>query len=343
MKTAAIILAAGQSTRMNSDLPKVLHEVCGRPMLFYVLDACRRAGISPIYVVVGHRHELVRAAFADDRDLVWIHQTERKGTGHAVLCCEAAMADIDGNVVVIAGDMPLVRTATVEALLTEHQRTGQAVTLATAVLPDSMAYGRIIRDSSGKLIRIVEERDCTPEQLAIREVNLSYYCFEKSALFEALHKIKPNPLKGEYYLTDAVHIMVSAGQAAGAISAVPPEDAIGINSREELALVGRMMQQRIQRQWMAAGVTLVDPATTWINHGATIGRDTVIQPFTFIDGGSVVGRECRIGPFACLTRGDRLGDGESIGGLSTVERVADRGTSRSGSATRRAPEGAVNR
>ncbi len=324
MKTAAIILAAGQSTRMNSDRPKVLHEVCGRPMLSYVLEACRAAGIGPIHVVIGHRAELVRAAFDRDRDLRWIEQTERKGTGHAVLCCEAALAAFDGKVVVIAGDMPLVRTETIEALLSEHRRSGDPLTLATSILPDPDGYGRIVRDAQGRLQRIVEQRDCTPEQLALNEVNPSYYCFDKRALFAALHKIKPNPLKGEYYLTDTVQILLADGQRVGAIAAVPAEEATGINSREALALVGRIMQARIQRQWMAAGVTLVDPGSTWIQQGAEIGRDTVVYPFTYIAEGASVGRSCRVGPFACLMAGDQVGDGEAVGGYASTGNVGEK-------------------
>ncbi len=311
--TAAIILAAGKSTRMVTDLPKVLHEVCGRPMLAYVLDACRGAGIKRLIVVVGYRKEDVIAAFQGEPGVSFVDQAEQKGTGHAVMVCRDALADFEGDVVVIAGDMPLVRSETLELLLDTHQSRTSAVTLATAVLPDPTGYGRIIRDKYGNLEGIVEESDCTPAQREIREVNPSYYCFDKRLLFEALDQVRPDNVKGEYYLTDALHILVGRGHRALAITAVPPEDAMGINSREHLAEVGRVMQNRIQRRLMASGVTIVDPPNTWIDVRAEIGRDTVIHPFSYIHGRVRIGRRCSVGPFAYLRDGTVLADDVVVG------------------------------
>ncbi len=311
--TAAIILAAGRSTRMVTDLPKVLHEVCGRPMLAYVIDACRAAGIQRLIVVVGYRKEDVIAAFQGEPGVSFVDQADQKGTGHAVMVCRDALADFEGDVVVIAGDMPLVRSETLELLLDTHQSRTSAVTLATAVLPDPTGYGRIIRDKYGNLEGIVEESDCTPAQREIREVNPSYYCFDKRLLFEALEQVRPDNVKGEYYLTDALHILVGRGHRALAITAVPPEDAMGINSREHLAEVGRVMQNRIQRGLMASGVTIVDPPNTWIDVRAEIGRDTVIHPFSYIHGHVRIGRRCSIGPFAYLREGTVLADDVVVG------------------------------
>jgi bifunctional UDP-N-acetylglucosamine pyrophosphorylase / glucosamine-1-phosphate N-acetyltransferase len=306
--TAAIVLAAGRSTRMVTDLPKVLHEVCGRPMLAYVVDACRAAGIERIICVVGYQKDAVVQAFKDEASIVWAEQTEQKGTGHAAMVCREALADFDGNLLVIAGDMPLLRSETLALLVQRHEKERSAVTLATALLEDPSGYGRIIRDEYGNLEGIVEEGDCTPEQRRIKEVNPSYYCFDKGLLFTALDQVRPDNVKGEYYITDALKILIQAGHRAVAVTAVAAEDAMGINSRQQLAEVGRIMQDRIQRNLMTNGVTIVDPRTTWIDVRAEIGQDTVIYPFTYINGRVKIGKHCVVGPFAYLREGTVLKD-----------------------------------
>jgi bifunctional UDP-N-acetylglucosamine pyrophosphorylase/glucosamine-1-phosphate N-acetyltransferase len=308
---AAIILAAGKSTRMNTDRPKVLHEICGRPMLDYILDACRANRIDRILIVVGYQKDQLIAAYSDQSDLTWVEQAEQNGTGHAAMVCEDALRDFEGTLAVIAGDMPLVRPATMTQLLDTHESAGAAATIATTVLEDPTSYGRIIRDANGQLAGIVEHRDCTPEQLEIHECNPSYYCFEKSDLFYALARIDNNNAKGEYYITDAVSVLIQAGKNAGALEAISADEATGINSRRDLATVGRMMQDRIQAEHMENGVTLVDPATTWIEAGACIEPDTVILPFTFIEGSVTIGRHCRVGPFAHVRKGTVLQAGAS--------------------------------
>ncbi len=306
--TAAIILAAGKSTRMVTDLPKVLHEVCGRPMLAYVIDACRAAGIGRIICVVGYRKDEVIKAFADDPALTWVEQVEQRGTGHAAMVCREALADFDGNLLVIAGDMPLLRTETLKLLVQRHEKERSAVTLATAVLEEPTGYGRIVRDEYGNLEGIVEESDCTEPQRRIKEINPSYYCFDKKLLFQALEEVRPDNVKGEYYITDALKILIKNGHRAVAVTAVAAEDAMGINSRQQLAEVGRIMQDRIQRNLMSHGVTVVDPSNTWIDIRAEIGQDTVIYPFTYIHGRVRIGRHCVVGPFAYLRDGTVLDD-----------------------------------
>jgi len=245
-EVAAVILAAGRSTRMKSDLPKVLHEVCGRPMLAYVVDACEQAGVGRVLLVVGHGKEKVVETFGDRGLCSFVEQAEQKGTGHAVLCCREALSGFAGRVLVIAADMPLVRGETLTKLLAENTRTGHAITLATTVLDEPAGYGRIVRDRAGDLLGIVEHNDCTPEQREIHEVNPSYYCFDGRLMFEALGQVGNANAKGEYYITDAVRILIEQGRGGGAIPAVPPEEAMGINSRADLALVARRMQDRIQ-------------------------------------------------------------------------------------------------
>ncbi len=320
-ETAAIVLAAGKSTRMQSDLPKVLHEVCGLPLLSHVLNACRLTGVDRLIVVVGHGKDKVIHRFGAERDVVWVEQTEQKGTGHAVLECRDALQGLDGSVLVVAGDMPLIRRETLAGLIESRERGGDAVTLATTVLDDPTGYGRIIRDSEGALEAIVEDCDCTPDQRDIREVNPSYYCFDAKRLFEALGQLEPATADGEYYLTDVVRILRAAGHDVSASVAVASEEAMGINSRLDLARVSRAMQDRIQLGLMNEGVTIVDPDNTWIESDVSVGRDTIVYPFTMIGAGATIGVGCRIGPFARVGAGETVESGSRIG-LVTCNGVA---------------------
>ncbi|MFH1109007.1 MAG: NTP transferase domain-containing protein [Planctomycetota bacterium] len=312
-EVAAIVLAAGKSTRMKSDQPKVLHEICGRPMLAFVLNTCRLAGVDRLIAVVGHGKEQVIERFAAEHDVVWVEQTEQRGTGHAVLCCREALKGFTGTVLVIAGDMPLVRRETLVDLIEAREQSGDALTLATTMLDDPTGYGRIVRDSAGRLEAIVEHRDCTEAQRGIREVNVSYYCFDADRLFSALKKIEPEATKGEYYLTDTVGILKAGGHEVSALVRVAAEDALGINSRIDLAVVGRAMQDRLQKALVDEGVTIVDPDNTWIEADATVGAETTIYPFTFIGAGATIGERGRIGPFACVRAGETLQDGAVVG------------------------------
>jgi len=305
-ETVAIILAAGGSTRMNTKLAKVLHEVCGRPMLAYVLDACRKIGISKMFVVVGFSADEVKERFADADDIVWVRQDKQSGTGHAVLCCKEYLKDFNGQTLVLCGDGPLIRAATLKTLIDKHKSGHSAATLGTAVLDDPSGYGRIVRDDYGNLQGIVEHSDCSPEQLKIKEINPSNYLFDNKVLFEALETIKPENVKKEYYLTDAVSSILATGHKVEAITAVPPDEAVGINSRAQLSAASKIMQRRIQRRLMEDGVTIVDPDNTWIDARAEIGQDTVIEPFTYIHGEVKIGQGCRIGPFAHLRHGTIL-------------------------------------
>jgi len=305
-------MAAGRSTRMMTERPKVLHEVCGRPMLSYVLEACRANQVSRILVVVGYQKQQLIDHYAGQDDLVWVEQREQHGTGHAVMVCEEALSDFEGTVLVVAGDMPLVRPETMRRLLDTHEDSEAAATIATTILEDPTGYGRIVREADGKLLGIVEHRDCTAEQLAIRECNPSYYAFDKQSLFEALSQTDKDNAKGEYYITDAVKILNQAGRPVQALEAISAAEATGINDRRDLATVNRMMQERIQAELMDRGVTIVDPAKAWIEAGAQIAKDVVILPFSFIETAVKIGRDCRVGPFAHLREGTVVETGTRV-------------------------------
>ena len=318
----AIILAAGQSTRMNTKTAKVLHEVCGRPMLEWVLDACRAAGVQKHIVVVGYGKEQIIDRYKDAGDVEFVEQNEQKGTGHAVMCCRDNLAGFTGQTLILCGDAPLIRTETLNELIGKHEQEKSAVTLATAVMSDPSGYGRIIRDGYGNIQGILEHNDCDERQRAITEINPGYFCFQTPLLLEALDKITPNNVKNEYYLTDALHLLLEDGYKATAVTAVAAEDAMGVNNRQQLSLVGKIMQERIQDRMMGDGVTIVDPPNTWIDARAEIGQDTVIEPFTCISGAVKIGDNCRIGPFAYLYEGAVVPAVSGVGVFQKLKQVS---------------------
>lgn len=253
---SAVVLAAGKGTRMKSDLPKVLHEVGGRPMVCAVIDACLEVGAERVVVVVGHRQELVREALVGyGEKIVYAVQQPQHGTGHAVQCAREALgaAAASGDCLVLAGDGPLIRASTLRELHTRHTGTGSAATLATAIIDDPTGYGRIVRDAKGNFREIVEHKNASEAQRAIREVNPSYYCFRSVDLFAALSKVKKNEASGEYYITDTLALLLGEGKRVEVLAAVPAEDVLSINTPEELAKVDGIYRTRSTKR--AAGVT----------------------------------------------------------------------------------------
>jgi len=236
---------------MKTDVPKVLHEVCGRPMLAYVLDACRQVGVAKIYVVVGFGADQVKERFGSDGDIVWVRQEQQNGTAHAVMCCKEHLADFEGQTLVLCGDGPLIRAETLETVIETHEAENSTMTLATAVLDDPSGYGRIDRNGDGNLRGIVEHKDCTNEQLAINEVNPSYYLFDNKVLFEALDKVRSDNASNEYYLTDALSIIIEAGHKVAAVTAVRAEEAVGVNTKEQLGWMNEIMSRRIEESRMS--------------------------------------------------------------------------------------------
>lgn len=309
----AIILAAGHGKRMKSDKAKVLHEVCGRPMIRYVVDAARGAGAKSIIVVVGYAADQVLEALRDEPDVHFATQTEQLGTGHAVKCCRPLLGDYEGPVMILVGDEPLLRSGPLADLLARQRADKAACLLGTAVVGDPSGFGRILRDSAGRFLRIVEERDCTPEERAIREVNPSCYVFELPLLWDALDRVGTGNAQGEYYLTDAPALLGEMGHKVVALDVLDADDILGVNTRQHLSQAGAVMQKRIQDHWMTEGVTIVDPRNTYIDGQARIGQDTVIYPFSVLTGPVTVGKNCRIGPLAHLREGTILADGVSVG------------------------------
>jgi len=308
---------------MNTKTAKVLHEVCGRPMLEWVLDACRAAGVQKHIVVVGYGKEQIIDRYKDADDIEFVEQTEQKGTGHAVMCCRDNLAGFTGQTLILCGDAPLIRTETLNELTKKHEQEKSAVTLATAVMSDPTGYGRIIRDGYGNIQGILEHNDCDERQRSITEINPGYFCFQTPLLLEALDKITPNNVKNEYYLTDALHLLLADGHKATAVTAVAAEDAMGVNNRRQLSLAGKIMQERIQDRMMDAGVTIVDPPNTWIDARAEIGQDAVIEPFTCISGAVKIGDNCRIGPFAYLYEGAVVPADAVVGVFQKLKQVSE--------------------
>ncbi len=243
-RTAAIILAAGKSTRMKSDLPKVLHPLGGRRLIDYVLEAVSAACVDDVVVVVGHKAEEVKAALSDYGGLRFALQSEQLGTGHAVMVCEPLLSEHDGPVLVLAGDMPLVRPGSLERLLREQEQSGAACVIGTAVTPNNAGLGRIVRDEAGRFVRIVEEKDATEQEKQIQEINTGCYAFDCRLMFEALRHVRPNNRQAEYYLTDCPSILKQWGHRVVACPAFDSEEAMGVNTQEQLAAVERVLHQR---------------------------------------------------------------------------------------------------
>jgi bifunctional UDP-N-acetylglucosamine pyrophosphorylase / glucosamine-1-phosphate N-acetyltransferase len=315
----AILLAAGHGKRMKSERAKVLHEVCGRPMIRYVVEAARGAGARAIVVVVGAGADQVRDALAGEPDILFVDQERQLGTGDAVRACRPALQGYEGPALVLVGDEPLIRPEPLADLLERQRAEDAACLLGTAVVPDPTGFGRILRDGAGRFLRIIEQRDCTPEEAAIREVNPSCYVFQLPGLWDALDRLDTGNAQGEYYLTDAPALLQSLGRKVLALPVLRPDDILGVNTRQHLAQAHSLMQGRILDHLMTEGVSVVDPRNTYVDGRAEIGRDTVIFPFTVITGAVKVGRGCRIGPFAHLRDGTVLDDGVEVGAFVEVK------------------------
>ncbi|WP_410512956.1 bifunctional UDP-N-acetylglucosamine diphosphorylase/glucosamine-1-phosphate N-acetyltransferase GlmU [Paenibacillus sp. BR2-3] len=294
MKRMAVVLAAGQGKRMKSKLYKVLHPVCDKPMVGHVLDTVQATGCQRSIVIVGHGAEAVQAYLGEKAE--YVLQEVQLGTGHAVKQAKELLGNEEGTTIVICGDTPLVTTETLEGLMTLHEQRGAAATVLTAVMEQPAGYGRIIRGEDGGVLKIVEQKDCTAEEDAVCEINTGTYCFDNAKLFAALEKVTNSNNQQEYYLTDVIGILRSEGEIVLGYQAKDAAESIGVNDRLALSEAEGHMRQRINRNHMLGGVTIIDPASTYIGADVTIGADTILYPGTFLKGKTVIGDNCVIGP-----------------------------------------------
>jgi bifunctional UDP-N-acetylglucosamine pyrophosphorylase/glucosamine-1-phosphate N-acetyltransferase len=327
----AIVLAAGEGTRMKSSLPKVLHRICGKPMLRILIDSLVSLSPRRLLVVVGHRAGAVREALGHSYE--YVVQGEQLGTGHAVAVVEPFLHPEDENLLVVAGDTPLVTASTFDSFARFFRDSGAAAALVTARRENPAGYGRVLRDGSGEVIKIVEDEDLSPEEGEEKEVNASIYFFRRKELYESLGEVGRDNRKGEYYLTDVIGVMVRKGFRVVAWMVPDPAEVMGINSRVHLAEASRILRGRINQRWMEEGVSIIDPENTYIEMDVLVGRETVIHPFTFLQGSTRIGEECEIGPFArikdsvlgrgvqveaCVIRESVIEDGARIGPYASL-------------------------
>jgi bifunctional UDP-N-acetylglucosamine pyrophosphorylase/glucosamine-1-phosphate N-acetyltransferase len=346
----AVVLAAGLGTRMKSKIHKVLHPVCGQPMIRYVVDGLRTAGIGRIIVVVGKWAEQVREYLGDAVE--YAVQEEPLGTAHAVLQAEPLLAGASGTTMVVNGDSPLVRPETYSRMVACHRDKAAAATVLTAMLDNPFGYGRVIRSYDGEVHRIVEQKDASSEELAIREVNGGAYCFDNGVLFEALRQIRNHNAQGEYYLTDCIDVIRKGGKKVQAFVAQDPREILGVNDRVQLAEVNRILRERILEEHMRNGVTIVDPQSTYLDATVVIEQDVILYPGVFLQGqchikegamigpqtrlldtvvgvgsivehsvvlGAAIGDGVKVGPFAYLRPGSKIGNHAKIGDFVEIK------------------------
>lgn len=319
----SVILAAGMGTRMKSKMPKVLHKVCGKPLSKWVIDASKAAGADKVCAVVGHKAETVKEVLGDVCEFAL--QAEQKGTGHAVMQAIDVIKNSKGEVVILNGDTPLITAETINKAIEYHKNNGNQATVITAILDDATGYGRIVRDNDGSVLKIVEQKDASEEEKKINEVNSGMYVFDAQSLVYALDKITPNNAQGEYYLTDTLEILLSAGKKIGGYAISDNDEIRGINDRVQLNEAEKIMQKRINEYHMRNGVTMRNPESVYIEDGVEIGNDTKICQNVTIKSGTKIGSDCVIGSGSMLNRAV-IHDGVDVLSSVILESEVDEGT-----------------
>ena len=319
----SVILAAGMGTRMKSKMPKVLHKVCGKPLSKWVIDASEAAGADKVCAVVGHKAETVKEVLGDVCKFAL--QAEQKGTGHAVMQAIDVIKNSKGEVVILNGDTPLITAETINKAIEYHKNNGNQATVITAILDDATGYGRIVRDNDGSVLKIVEQKDAIKEEKKINEVNSGMYVFDAQSLVYALDKITPNNAQGEYYLTDTLEILLSAGKKIGGYAISDNDEIRGINDRVQLNEAEKIMQKRINEYHMRNGVTMRNPESVYIEDGVEIGNDTEICQNVTIKSGTKIGSDCVIGSGSMLDRAV-IHDGVDVLSSVILESEVDEGT-----------------
>lgn len=319
----SVILAAGMGTRMKSKMPKVLHKVCGNPLSKWVIDASKAAGADKVCAVVGHKAETVKEVLGDVCEFAL--QAEQKGTGHAVMQAIDVIKNSKGEVVILNGDTPLITAETINKAIEYHKNNGNQATVITAILDDATGYGRIVRDNDGSVLKIVEQKDASEEEKKINEVNSGMYVFDAQSLVYALDKITPNNAQGEYYLTDTLEILLSAGKKIGGYAISDNDEIRGINDRVQLNEAEKIMQKRINEYHMRNGVTMRNPESVYIEDGVEIGNDTEICQNVTIKSGTKIGSDCVIGSGSMLDRAV-IHDGVDVLSSVILESEVDEGT-----------------
>ncbi len=305
----SVILAAGMGTRMKSEMPKVIHKVCGKELVRWVMDASREAGADEIAVIIGHKADMVRPVIGDDAKIAI--QAEQLGTGHAVMQAIDYIRDAKGCVVVLNGDTPLITAQTIKKAVAYHEEQGNSATVITARLDDATGYGRIVRGENGDVLRIVEQKDASEEEKKINEINSGMYVFDSEALAGALEKLTPNNAQGEYYLTDTLEILRAEGKKTGGYTIEDNDEIRGINNRIQLSEAEAIMQKRINEEHMTNGVTIINPSSVFIGSDVEIGRDTIIASNVTLIGNTKIGSGCTV-EMGCRIENSEIGDNVSV-------------------------------